>query len=194
MTINDRIRILIDKLAKGKQNAFAETTGIKTPTINGIVGPRQSEPSFSTLKKIVDSYPIINLNWLIKEEGEPFLKPLPEKESLSDTELKLRSKDSLAKIKNSAFLTGNLKRLREHVQMTQSSFGKIFNMTRDQVASCERGFKPGLSFLIDIENYFHISFDELIAIDLKEHPEILKKISVPDSDNKNKKPGKLPPE
>ena len=188
MSINDRIKILIDKLANGKQNVFAEATSIKSTTINGIVGPRQSEPSFSTLKKIIDSYPSLNINWLMKEEGKPLIDQLTEEETFSETELKIQYKDALEKIRSSTFLSGNLRQLRKHIQITQDAFGKIFGVTRDKIASYERGTKPKLSFLIDIENYFHISLEELISYNLKEHPKLLEKVSIlNEKDKKHKK-------
>ncbi len=180
MSINDRIKVLIDILAKGRQNVFAEATDIKVTTINGIVGPRQSEPSFSTLKKIIDTYPSLNINWLMKEEGAPFQEWITEGEMPSKTELTLHDQDSLNKIKSSMFLSDNIKALRGHLKMSQDAFGQILGATRDMVASYERGTNPKLSFLLAMESRFHISFEEFISYNLKEHPEILERISSQD--------------
>lgn len=74
MNINERIRYLIDSLAKGKQRPFARSINIPISTLRDIIGPRQSEPSFGTIKKIIDSYPEVNLNWLMNGTGNPLLK------------------------------------------------------------------------------------------------------------------------
>lgn len=178
MCINKRIEYLIQKLANGKSRRFAKETGIAPTTINGIVGRRRSDPSFSTLIKIIDTYTFLNINWIIKGEGEPFSDSYNEKTN-KETELDLRNKDSLVKISNSIFLSRNLKLLRKHINETQESFARIFGVSRDNIASYERGVKPKIPFLVDIENYYHISLEELTSYDLKEHPEILEKISVP---------------
>gem|GEM_PF-2511848 len=72
MSIQDRIEKLIH-LTNGKQNLFAEAIGIPASTINSIVGPRKRDPSFSILKKIINTYPAVNLNWLMNGSGEPLI-------------------------------------------------------------------------------------------------------------------------
>lgn len=178
MSINERIIHLINLLAEGKQRAFARTIGIRPSTLNSIVGPLHRDPSFKVLKKITDTYSKINLNWLIKEEGEPFLSDYQKEEEL----LSLYNK-----INSSIFLSGNLRLLREYIHESQSSFAHIFGITRDNIASYERGSKPDLSLTIQIVKHFHISLDDFISHDLKEHPEILEKIPVPDKGKKKPK-------
>jgi len=174
MSINGRIKILIDLLANGRQNIFAEATNLKTTTINGIVGPRQSEPSFSTLKAIVDAYPMINLYWLIKGEGESLLS---ENQNQRNREkLKSIGADIIEKLDQENFLSSNLKLIREHLGKSQSSFAKMLGVSRDNIASYERGSKPKLSFLFDIVNSVHISMEELISCDINDHKELLEKI------------------
>jgi transcriptional regulator with XRE-family HTH domain len=183
MSINDRIRILIDLLANGRQNVFGDATKIKATTINGIIGKKASDPSFSTLKKIIDAYPNIDLNWLMKGEGEPLLTS-DDQDCVS--ELVSDYKESLSKIRNSIYLCSNLKLIRIHLHKTQDSFAQIFGVTRDTIASYERGFKPKLPLLKEAMSYFGISLDELTSCDLKEHPEILEKISIPEEKKKSK--------
>jgi transcriptional regulator with XRE-family HTH domain len=181
MNINERIKHLVPLTTGGKQRVFARKTGVGHTTLNGIVGSRQSDPSFSTLKKICDAHPSLNNHWLIKEEGEPFLSDYQKEEEL----LSLYNK-----IHNSTFLSGNLKLLREHIHESQGSFARIFGISRDNIASYERGSKPDLPLIIQIVKHFHIHLDDFISRDLKEHPEILEKILVPDSDKGIKKPRK----
>lgn len=71
MSINDRIQHLIELLTNGKQRPLALKAGISTAALNGIIGARKNDPTFTTLKKIIDAYPNINLDWLINENGEP---------------------------------------------------------------------------------------------------------------------------
>jgi len=73
MNINDRIRELIRLLTNNKQNIFAEVIGIKPSTLNGMVGTRESDISFSTLRKILDAYPAVSTQWLLYGTGEPLL-------------------------------------------------------------------------------------------------------------------------
>ena len=184
MTINNRIRILIELLAEGKQRRFAEKAGLNAAAVNGIIGKKASDPTFSTLKKIIDAYPDIDLNWLMKGEGKPLttsgdsgeVNPVPESVS--------GYAESLSKIKNSPYLTSNLKIIRNHIHATQGSFGRIFGVTRDVIASHERGFKPKLPFLNALMEYFNITLDELTEYDLTEQREILEKISVWDKEEK----------
>lgn len=73
MDITERIKELIRLLANGKQNSFAEVTGIPTGTLSGILGRRTSDPSFSTLMKIINAYPNLNLHWFLYGIGEPLI-------------------------------------------------------------------------------------------------------------------------
>jgi len=166
MNINDRIDHLVHLLAEGKQRAFARAIGIRPSTLNSIVGPLHRDPSYKVLKKVVDAYPNINLDWLIREEGEPFLSQYQKEDEL----LALYNK-----VLESTFLAGNIKLLREHAHESQESFARIFGITRDNVASYERGSKPDLPLIIQIVKYFHIDLDDLVSLDLKEHSNILKK-------------------
>jgi hypothetical protein len=69
-TVNERISNLIEKLARNKQKDFAESIGVPPPTINGIIGKRQTEPGYAILNKILEKYPNVNSDWLMKGEGE----------------------------------------------------------------------------------------------------------------------------
>ena len=73
MNINERIKGLIRLLANNKQNSFAETTGIPASSLSGMLGLRQSSPSFSTLMKIINTYPNLNLHWFLYGIGEPLI-------------------------------------------------------------------------------------------------------------------------
>lgn len=188
MTINNRIRILIELLAEGKQRRFAEKAGLNAAAVNGIIGKKASDPTFSTLKKIIDAYPDIELNWLMKGEGKPLTTSDDSGDSVPVSESTSAGyAESLSKIKNSPYLTSNLKIIRNHIHATQESFGRMFGVTRDVIASCERGFKPKLPFLNDLTEYFSITLEALTEYDLKEHPELLGKNFIQDKNNEKGK-------
>ncbi len=176
MNINDRIRHLMDLTTEGNQRAFARNIGISVNTLRDMIGPRRSNPSFTTLESIIDTFPHLNIHWLMKGEGEPFLSDYQKEEEF----LTLYNK-----IKNSAFLSGNLKLLREHVSESQESFAHLLGIKRDNIASYERGSRPDVPLIIQIVKHFHISLEDFISTDLKLHPEILEKIPVPDNGNRN---------
>lgn len=66
------------------------------------------------------------------------------------------------------FLTGNIKYLRGSLGMNQAVFGQLFNCTRDNIASYERGTEPKLETLQSIVNYFHITLDDIYTKDLSQ--------------------------
>ena len=95
MTINDRIIVLINLLENGVKRFFAQKTGIPEGTLSSIVGSRRSDLSYTTLKKVIDAYPEVNLNWLMNETGEPLFKHEDENFVLEkDNKYKIRSKDT----------------------------------------------------------------------------------------------------
>lgn len=62
----------------------------------------------------------------------------------------------------------NIKCLRKNLALSQGEFGALFNVTRDNIASYERGTEPKLNFITSIVNYFHISYDDFINIKIDE--------------------------
>jgi transcriptional regulator with XRE-family HTH domain len=59
------------------QKSFSDKTGIATSALSGIMGKRQSNPSFEAIQKITIAFPEINMNWLISEQGQ-MLEKQPE--------------------------------------------------------------------------------------------------------------------
>ena len=173
MTINDRIIILISLLEDGVKRFFARAIGIPEGTLSSILGSRKSDLSFSVIKKITDAYPEINTAWLIKEEGEPLFRQKKEKLSSLGGENNL---DAEVPKTSFTYLSSNLKLLRTYTGITQDAFSKIFNVSRENIASYERGVEPKLSFLLHVSDYLQIKIDDLVKSDLKSHPEILKKL------------------
>ena len=65
-------------------------------------------------------------------------------------------------------LAKNIKYLRTTARSSQAQFGKAFGVSRDNIASYERGTEPKIEFLTRIVNFYHISFENLIHDDLEE--------------------------
>ena len=68
MSVNDRIKKLIDLETGGNKRAFALKIGVTASVIENIVGKRKSTPSYSVIKKI-SKIENLNLNWIIKGVG-----------------------------------------------------------------------------------------------------------------------------
>ena len=69
MTINDRIQDIIDSLFNGNKRAFSQHVGVSATVIDGIVGKRKSQPSFSVLQKIYANANI-SAEWLLGGNGK----------------------------------------------------------------------------------------------------------------------------
>ena len=65
-------------------------------------------------------------------------------------------------------LSENLKYLRETAKLTQGAFGKAFGVSRDNIASYERGSAPKIDFLKKIVNFYHMSMDVIVNENLKD--------------------------
>ena len=72
MDIQERIKFLVDNLARGKYTVFAKNCSIPVSTFKTYIdGP--TNPTSGHLKKIASVYRV-NLNWLILGDGEPFVE------------------------------------------------------------------------------------------------------------------------
>ena len=70
MTINHRIRKIIDELFSGNKRAFSFAVGVSPTVTENIVGKRQSNPSFDVTSKIAYSIDNINSEWLLTGNGD----------------------------------------------------------------------------------------------------------------------------
>ncbi len=66
-----------------------------------------------------------------------------------------------------SYISQNIKHLRDSVGMSQTEFGKLFNLTRDKIASYEAKVTPSVETLLAIADYFHKSLDEIVGADLE---------------------------
>lgn len=64
------------------------------------------------------------------------------------------------------FLKQNIKYLRNMSGLTQPQLGEIVGVSRDNVASYERGTVPPIDILHKLVNYFNVSFNDFIEKDL----------------------------
>lgn len=68
-----------------------------------------------------------------------------------------------------SYLAENIKHLRASINLNQEPFGELFGLSRDNIASYERGTEPKLTTLVKIVNYFHISLDDIVNVKLSEN-------------------------
>lgn len=71
MTINDRVRQIIEVLFNGNKSAFANKVGITPSVVDNIVGKRQGKPSFDVIEKI-SALAEVSIDWLIMGKGEMY--------------------------------------------------------------------------------------------------------------------------
>ncbi|PTN08073.1 peptidase S24-like protein [Mangrovibacterium marinum] len=64
-------------------------------------------------------------------------------------------------------ISTNLKYLRLLCGLNQTEFGNKFGLSRDNIASYERGSEPKITALTKIVEYFHISYEDLIHTDIE---------------------------
>lgn len=65
------------------------------------------------------------------------------------------------------YFSKNIKFLREKQKLGQSDLAKLLEVSRDNVASYERGSIPKLDVLVRIVNLFHIDLKNLVEKDLE---------------------------
>lgn len=77
MTVNQRIKYLINELGYNN-NSFSKAIGMSNNvTIGNIVSNRGNKPSFDVLERILQKFDSVNAEWLILGKGEPFKSPSP---------------------------------------------------------------------------------------------------------------------
>lgn len=86
MTINDRIREIINKSFNGNVSAFCRAVGVKQSTMNTILGERQSKPSYDVINSVLNATALsISADWLISGKGSMTVKETIEAPSISYT-------------------------------------------------------------------------------------------------------------
>lgn len=86
MIIHDRIRTIIDTFFDGNISAFCKEIGVKQPTMNTIIGGRQSKPSYDVISSIINAEALnISADWLLSGYGEMIRKSASDDFSISKT-------------------------------------------------------------------------------------------------------------
>lgn len=67
----------------------------------------------------------------------------------------------------------NIKYLRSKSGMTQNEFGALFGVSRDNIASYERGSEPKIDFITRLVDYFQITYDDFIGTLLEENTDLV---------------------
>ncbi len=104
-TISQRIRTLVEYYARGRQNEFAASVGVNYGTLNTMLLDANANPTYRVLRKILETYPDVSGDWLLKGEGDMF-KPMlsdyleaPSDEKYQMMEKEIRSlKDKIVKL------------------------------------------------------------------------------------------------
>ena len=72
-----RMSVLIDAVSPS-QKEFSELTGISEPTLSQVISGKRNL-TVSIAVKIKEKFPNVNIDWLIRGEGDMFKTPPPEK-------------------------------------------------------------------------------------------------------------------
>lgn len=92
MSVQERIRKIADDLFNGNISAFCRAVDIKQPTMNTILGERQSKPSYDVLSNIVNAEALnISAQWLLTGKGEMLKSSSSKEESAPITNERLLS-------------------------------------------------------------------------------------------------------
>jgi hypothetical protein len=68
-SVNQRLNFIVDSFEKGIKSAFATKIGISVQGVHDLLSGRKGYPSFKVLSSILESYPMLNANWLIMGRG-----------------------------------------------------------------------------------------------------------------------------
>jgi transcriptional regulator with XRE-family HTH domain len=87
ITISSRLGKFIESM-DFSQNEFAKSVGISSPLISQMLN-KNSNFGIDTLKKIIDAFPQLNTEWLIKGEGEMILSTQSPVSLAGETSVKI---------------------------------------------------------------------------------------------------------
>lgn len=85
MTVIERFQQVMEHFGLNA-GTFAERIGVSQATISHIINGRNKYPSTDVLLRLHDSFPMINLNWIITGEGASGLEEQKENSLASDEE------------------------------------------------------------------------------------------------------------
>lgn len=107
MNINEKIKVLIDTFANGNQSAFARATGISSSVLATYLpkntpetqNKRESSPGFEALVKILEAYPELSADWLLRDSGGIVNNPSSTQETSNNSDLNLNTQDVLETVR-----------------------------------------------------------------------------------------------
>jgi transcriptional regulator with XRE-family HTH domain len=70
LSVNQRIKFLIENYSQLTQRAFATRIGISQSAISSLFSQRENRPGLDMLQKIAIAYPEISLEWLLLGQGD----------------------------------------------------------------------------------------------------------------------------
>lgn len=91
--VNERIAQVITLKANGSQVRFSELTGLGESQVSNITTKKHA-PGFSTLSKIITTFPNLNARWLITGQGGP----ITSEQDDHNLRALLESKDEIIKL------------------------------------------------------------------------------------------------
>lgn len=69
LSVNQRIKFLIEDYSKLTQRAFAEKLGVSQSAISSLFSQRENRPGLDMLQKIAIAYPEVSTDWLLIGNG-----------------------------------------------------------------------------------------------------------------------------
>ena len=96
-TVNQRVKIIIDKLYASNKRAFALAIEVSPTVIENIVGTRQGNPSFEVAQKIC-AKANIEANWLLTGEGDMIKTNSSSAETVKEFVLKTDRREHIQQI------------------------------------------------------------------------------------------------
>lgn len=128
MSVNQRIKFIIDSQEGGNASKFAAKIGSGRATIASMLpegrGGNPTQPSFDVLAKIVAAYPTISADWLISGAGEA---PRPKDKKGASSNSISSANNSFVSGPTAGSDSGEVQYLRERVKDLEQQL-------RDQIA------------------------------------------------------------
>lgn len=94
----NRIKSLLD-YSKINESAFSNIIGIPQRTLNYYINEKR-KPSFELVEKILNAYPDVSAEWLLRGEGPMLKSDTPNKEETETLKKFLKQTDALLAIRD----------------------------------------------------------------------------------------------
>jgi len=81
LSVNQRIKFLIEEYSKLTQRAFAERIGVSQSAVSALFSQRENRPGLEMLQKIAVAFPEVSLEWLLLGQGNTMKPVAPTSEA-----------------------------------------------------------------------------------------------------------------